>query len=189
MSSRFIYIIYLIFMMVALTYFASAASGTREDPIPIGTTAGLGDGWQLVVLSVNPDATYAINQANQFIVKPQSGNKFVLARIRATYFGKNSSAFAAGYKLMAIGPSSVSYTTFKNDAVRIPNAFPNTATYMSGSIEGNICWQVKSSDANSLQMYDNSVIGTRKEGLYLALYDVESRQVPQVSTNHEWKYL
>jgi hypothetical protein len=155
--------------MVALTDFASAASGTREDPIPIGTTASLGDGWQLVVLSVNPE----------------SENKFVLARIRATYFGKNSSAFAAGYRLLAIGPSSVSYGTFKNDAVLIPNAFPNTATYMSGSIEGNICWQVKSSDANSLQMYDNSVMGAHKDGLYLALYDVESRQVSQVSANHE----
>ena len=186
MSCRFIYLISLIFMTVALADPASSASGTREDPIPIGTAASLVDGWQFVVLSVNPDATYAINQANQFSVKPQSGNKFVLARIRATYFGKNSSAFAAGYRLMAIGPSSATYSTFKNDAVRIPNAFPNTATYMSGSIEGNICWQVKSFDAGSLVMYDNLTTGTRGDRLYMALYDVDSKQV---YSNHGWKYL
>jgi len=173
-------------MTVALAHPASSASGTREDPIPIGTAVSLVDGWQLVVLSVNPDATYAINQANQFAVKPQSGNKFVLARIRATYFGKNSSAFAAGYRLMAIGPSSATYSTFKNDAIRIPNAFPNTATYMSGSIEGNICWQVKSFDAGSLVMYDNLTTGTRGDRLYMALYDVDSKQA---YSNHGWKYL
>lgn len=183
MPNRFIC---LILVMVSLTNFASAATGTREDPIPIGTAVNTGDDWQLVVLSVNPDATYAIRQVNEFNVNPESGNKFVLARIRATYFGKNSSAFKAGYRLMAIGPSSASYSTFKSNVVTIPNPFPDSAASARGSIEGNICWQVKSSDAGSLVMYDNPITNTPHDELYMALYDVESRQA---STNHEWKYL
>jgi hypothetical protein len=35
----------------------------------------------------------------------------------------------------------------------IPNDFPGSELFPGGSIQGNVCWQIKSQDAGSLVMY------------------------------------
>ena len=164
-----------VLIMMVLTGYASAASGSREDPIPMATTVDLGDGWQIVVMSVIPDATNVVHQENQFNDLPKAGDQFFLARVQAKYTGAGSATFGGSYRLRAVGPSSVGYSTFANSPGVIPDPLPDSEVFSGGVIEGNIGWDIKSSDAGSLVMYDNPIsLGGNADRMYLALYDKEA---------------
>jgi hypothetical protein len=153
---------------VTQTSVISQAVGTRENPVPMGTSVDLGDDWIVTVLSVTPDATSAILQENQFNAQPTPGNQFFIARVRASYSGSGSDSFGGSYRLRAVGPAFIGYSTFENSAGVIPDPLPNSELFTGGSVEGNIAWEIKSSDANSLVMYDASSSNTGR--LYMALY-------------------
>lgn len=163
-----------------------SALGTRENPVPMGTSVNLGDGWVVTVLSVTPDATPIILQENQFNNRPESGNQFFLARVRADYEGEGSDTFDGGYRLRAVGPSGVGYSTFENSAGVIPDELAGSEVFSGGHIDGNIAWQIKSDDAGSLVMYDSK---TSKNGrLYMALFGGETRQSSSLSSSRAWEY-
>jgi len=146
-------------------------AGTRDNPIPIGTAVNLGDGWQIVVLSVAPSATNIVMGENSFNDPPKAGYQFFLARVRAKYTGAGSGTFGGGFRLRAVGPSSVGYSTFENSPGVIPDPLPNSEVFSGGVIEGNIGWEIKSSDASSLVMYDNPIsFGGNEDRIYMALY-------------------
>lgn len=163
----------------------ASALGTRENPIPMGTSVNLGDGWVITVLSVTTDAIGQILQENQFNDRPTAGNQFFMARVRASYDGAGSDTFGGSYRLRAVGPSGIGYSTFENSAGVIPNPLPGSEVFSGGSIEGNIAWQIKSSDAGSLVMYDSS---SNKEGrLYMALYGGQTLQSSSLSSDKVWE--
>lgn len=156
------------FFLISL---ANAQVGTREDPIPIGTTVNLGDGWQITVQSVIPDATDIVLKENMFNKPPKPGDQFFMARVQVKYTGTNSAQFGGGYRLRAVGPSSVGYSTFQNSPGVIPDPLPNSDVFTGGAIEGNVGWEIKLSDAKALVMYDNPIsFGGNNERVYLALY-------------------
>jgi len=169
------------------TYTALAA-GTRENPVPIGTIVDLGDGWQIAVMSVISDATNVVLRENQFNDPPKAGNQFFLARIQAKYTGSGSDTFGGSYRLRAVGPSSVGYTTFENSAGVIHDPLPDSELFSGGVIEGNIGWEIKSSDASTLVMYDNPIsFGDNKDRMYMALYGPRSStSVASNSNNNDW---
>jgi hypothetical protein len=145
--------------------------GTRENPVPMGTTVDLGDGWQITVISVIPDATNDVLNENQFNDPPNTGNQFFIARIKAKYTGSGSDTFGGSYRLRSVGPSSVGYSTFENSPGVIPDPLPDSEVFSGGEIEGNVGWEIKSSDAYSLVMYDNPIsFGDSNERIYMALY-------------------
>jgi hypothetical protein len=146
----------------------SAANGTREDPIPIGTAADFGDGWQIKVLEVYSNANSIVAEENPFNSLPEEGQQFFLARIELTYTGPDSSKFAAGYRFRAVGPSSVAYSTYGNSVGVIPNKLDNAEAFTGGTIVGNIGWAVNSSDADSLVMYDDSA--SKGDRIFMALF-------------------
>jgi hypothetical protein len=152
----------------------------------MGTSVNLGDGWVVTVLSVTPDATSIILQENQFNDRPASGNQFFLARVRADYEGDGSDTFDGSYRLRAVGPSGVGYSTFENSAGVIPDELPGSEVFTGGSIEGNIAWQIKSSDAGSLVMYDSKASKTGR--LYMALFGGATTQPSSPSSDRAWEY-
>lgn len=147
-----------------------AASGTRENPIPMGTIVDLGDGWEVTVLSVVPNADNAVLQENQFNNPPKSGGQFFLAKVRATYKGSGSSTFRGSYRLRAVGPSSIGYSTFENNVGVIPDPLPDSEVFSGGSIEGYVGWEIRSGDADALVMYDSPLTFGETSRLYMALY-------------------
>jgi tetratricopeptide (TPR) repeat protein len=149
------------------------AIGTRENPVSIGTPVDLGDGWQIAVISVIPDATNAVLKENQFNNPPKAGNQFFLARIQAKYTGSGSDTFEGGSRLRAVGPSSVGYSTFGNNPGVIPDPLPDSEVFTGGIIEGNVGWEIKSSDANALVMYDSPFL-SQNSRVYMALYVAEA---------------
>jgi hypothetical protein len=172
----------------SLPTYSAQDVGTREKPVPMGTPVDLGDNWQITVMSVIPDATNVVLKENQFNNPPQPGNQFFLARIHAKYTGSGSDTFGGSYRLRAVGPSSVGYSTFENSAGVIPDPLPDSELFAGGVIEGNIGWEIKSSDADSLVMYDNPLsFGDSKDRMYMALYGLgPSASTLSYSNNNEW---
>ena len=148
---------------------ADGAAGTREDPVPMGTTVDLGDGWQITVISSAPDAADIVMQENMFNDPSGEGKQFFLARIKATYTGSGSDTFGGSYRLRAVGRSSIGYTTYENSPGVIPDPLPNSEVFTGGVIVGNIGWEISSSDAASLVMYDYSAFGSNEDRIYMAL--------------------
>ncbi len=128
--------------------------GTRANPIPIGQPAAIGDGWELTVLSVTPDATDLVLAENTYNDPPAADHQFFIANVRITYTGDDSDTFY-GWGMSAVGQSAVAYTQFDDDCGSIPNELSSRELFTGGTIEGNLCWSIATSDADSLVLYDS----------------------------------
>lgn len=144
------------------------AVGTRENPYPLGAFVALGDGWKMKVVSSTPDATAAVLARNQFNDPPKPGEQFFIVQVTATYEGQGSDTFDGSYRLRAVGASAVAYSTFSNSCGVIPDEISSAEVFSGGSITGNECWAIKSSDASSLVLYDDP-ISTVPKRLFFAL--------------------
>jgi hypothetical protein len=134
---------------------AAPAFGSRENPISRGSAGQLPDGWVVLVLSITSNATETVLAENQLNEPPPPGEQFMLARIQATYTGPGSARFSGRFRLRAMGQSGVSYSTFENGCRVIPDEIPDAEVPTGGTIGGNVCWSIRSSDVSSLLMYDS----------------------------------
>jgi len=128
-----------------------AVGTTRDNPIPVGTSAAVGD-WQIVVQSVTPDGWPMIHANDEYTSPPPAGSQDFIAAIQATYTGPGSGR--VGDRLSAVGPSAVGYDAW--DCGTVPNELPfSTEVFHGGTISGNVCWQVAAGDADALVMYSD----------------------------------
>jgi putative cell wall-binding protein len=132
---------------------AEDGSGTRDDPHPVGELATVDGVWQLSVRSSVPRADTIVQEENQFNDPPREGHQFFMARVRVTYQGAGSGRFGGGYSLRALGPQNVSYSSFEDSCGVIPDDLSNRRFFPGGTIEGNVCWEIRSSDADDLLMF------------------------------------
>lgn len=131
---------------------------TLTNPYPFGATVPVGAGWSMRVVSITPNATDAVLARNQFNDPPAAGNQFFIARVSATFNGTGSDSFDASFRLRAVGAAAVSYSTFENSCGVIPDEISDADVFPGGTIEGNVCWAIRSSDADSLVMYDKPLL-------------------------------
>ena len=133
--------------------------GTQQHPVPFGTTFTFQnsrtDHWEFTVLEVTPDATSVILDHSRYNDPPASGNQFYMARVRAKYLGTASQTFDPYSRLKVLGDGGVVY---ENNCVynSIPDSIPNPELFKNGQIEGNDCWEIASSDADSLVLFVES---------------------------------
>ena len=78
-----------------------------------------------------------------------------MLRVTATYLGSGSAGFQGSYRLRAVGAASVSYSQFEHSCGVIPDELSETEVFTGGTITGNACWAIRSSDATSLVLYDD----------------------------------
>lgn len=128
--------------------------GTREDPFGIGTRVEVADGWQLSVRAVDPDATDRILAFNEFNDPPAPGHQFFTATVRLTSTGAAPSRSDAGFRLRAVGGQGVVYSTFSDRCGVIPERIADRMVFPGGTVEGDVCWQIRSADADSLVTFD-----------------------------------
>ena len=151
---------------------SEAPFGSRENPVPMREySVTLSDGWKITVLDVIPDATQLVLKENMFNDPPKSGYQFFLAKVRACYTGSGSDKFDGGFRLRAVGASNIAYSTFENSCGVIPDKLPDPEVFTGGCIEGYVGWEIRSSDANSLVMYDNPLFGSAGDRLYISLME------------------
>ncbi|MCA9878717.1 MAG: VWA domain-containing protein [Thermomicrobiales bacterium] len=136
----------------------SADPGTRENPLPLGTSAEIGGAWAASVIDVIPDATQMVLDRNRFNDPPDEGYQFFIVTIAATYEGEFSSTLPAGNTFHVVGESAVAYDTFNPSCGVIPNDYGWTEVFPGGTIEFNVCFQVRSTDASSLVMFTEDFI-------------------------------
>lgn len=67
----------------------AAEAGTRENPLPIGTSFSSTD-WTVVVNSVTPGAQDQILAANSFNEAPDAGTEYILVNYTVTYTGDDA---------------------------------------------------------------------------------------------------
>ena len=122
---------------------------TRQNPVPFGTAAQSPDGWEVTVVEVIHNATNIILAENQFNDPPEGGNQFYLATLRVKYLGEGSSSFRGHPFLKAVGAQGTFYE--KSCGVK-PNALDTPEVFSGVEFTGNVCWEIVSTDAVSLQM-------------------------------------
>jgi hypothetical protein len=128
--------------------------GTRANPIPLGQTVEINDDWELTVLSVTPDATDQVMAESTYNDPPAAGHQFFIATVRVTYTGDDSETFY-GWGLRSVGQSAVAYNQSVDNCGYIPNELPNRELFTGGTIEGNLCWSIESTDADSMVLYNS----------------------------------
>ena len=131
----------------------SGEVGSRENPVPYGATIEVHnsdtDHWEITVIGVDPYADPEIERENSYNDTADEGNQFFLVRVKAKYLGTGSERFY-DYRLKALGSSG---TTYGSSCGVIPFDLPYHELFTGGEIEGSKCWEVASSDVDSLTMF------------------------------------
>jgi hypothetical protein len=139
---------------IAATAAGSAASGeSRDEPIELGETGEIGD-YEVAVVDVTPDADDIVAAENQFNEEPAEGTQFYLVRVAVTYTGSETGNPGFDLNFQAVGAGNVGYTTFEDTCGVTPDdEYSAGELFPDGAAEYNVCWQIDSEDADSLQMY------------------------------------
>jgi hypothetical protein len=143
--------------------------GTRENPIPTGESAQIGD-WVIQVIDTTPDATQIVMDENQFNDPSTEGNQFFIARISATYEGDESGTFWLDVRLRAVDDGGVAYEGMDARCGVIPDNIQDSGEAFTGAtIEGNTCWSVSSDHTDSLVMIVEPMFSWERERIFFAL--------------------
>ncbi|MEZ5258046.1 MAG: hypothetical protein R2705_14440 [Ilumatobacteraceae bacterium] len=137
----------------APTTTAPASGVSLAAPAAVGEVVQVGD-WAVRVVGVVPDAAETIAAENQFNDPPAAGKQFFMASLEATYTGSGSSTFWWDMTLKAVGASNVAYESgFDTSCGVIPNPIDEAGeVFPGGTIIGNACWAIDSTDAASLTL-------------------------------------
>ena len=124
---------------------APAEVGTRNNPVPIGTSRTIGD-WEVSVVSVDLDAADAVAAENQFNDPPAEGHAFVIVGVSAKYVGKESGTFWTDVGGKILGADG---NTFSDRCGVIPEDLTDEGeTFGGATVTGNLCY---SADAAQLE--------------------------------------
>jgi len=140
------------------------AQSSMDRPWPAGTAVKVVGNWELTIVSVIRDATKSVLAFNPLANKvPEDGYQYVQVGLRFTNVGTEPNAFQPDFRLRLIGSSMVPYDQFYSCGVIPRNVATggwnllSTRAYPGGTIEGNLCWKVKSSEVASLILIDEGV--------------------------------
>ncbi len=123
-----------------------------DSPIQLGAVVQVGS-WRLRVSAITPDGTDEVMEENQFNDPPPEGNQFFIASLEATYTGTEPSTFWVDMTLKSVGDSKVAYEGGNASCGVIPDNIDDSGeTFPGGTITGNVCWSIQSTDAASLVM-------------------------------------
>ena len=139
---------------------------TRDNPVPIGTAVDMPNGWRISVVSVTPNANKLIAEHNRYRRSPKEGHQYFMARLVIVRIGDVARDLARDFD--AVGGSNVSYDTGCPGYSSPPDALRRTEVFPGGSVTGNVCWEVRSSDVGSLVMFYDPVYD-RSERRYFSL--------------------
>lgn len=132
----------------------AAGLGTRENPIPVGQEARVGD-WVVKVVGFTPDAWPLIQKENEFNDPPEENQQYVLIKLEATYAGEESGTFWVDMSYHFLGSKG---NTFDTASVVAPDEISDTGEAFAGAhISGNLVFAVDSDQiAGGLLMLEPS---------------------------------
>jgi hypothetical protein len=126
--------------------------------------------WEVAVLSATPDATDMVLAENEFNEPPGDGRQFYIVEISATYQGAESDFILSGLTITTVGDSAVAYKDFEDTCGVIPDELDTfSEVFPGGTQTGNLCWQIRSEDANSLVLIVDNAFSFDQERAFMAL--------------------
>lgn len=118
------------------------AIGTRQNPLPVGTTAKVGS-WEVAVTEVNTNANDVVAQANTFNEPPVEGSQYVLVTVNAKYVGDESGTFWVDMSYKFYGSGGNTFDSGGESMAVAPNPISDAGeTFPDASISGNIVFEV-----------------------------------------------
>jgi hypothetical protein len=140
--------------------------GSQQHPVPLGAGADLGDGWNIAVTGVTPDAWSSIRSYSSVNKGPPTDLQFFMVRLQASYTGPQVTPLFSPLRLRAVGPSGA-YDSLNNSCGLIPDDI-SLNQFANGVVRGNVCFAVRNSDVGSLLLYDSQQPDPAR--IYLALH-------------------
>jgi hypothetical protein len=134
---------------------ASAPGASRENPVPLGQEATLSDGWRLQVVSVTPNANSAVQGQGPLNRPPAGGSQNFMVQVRVTRTVPTAAPFLSDIRLRAVGDQGVFYSDVEQSCGSVPGRLSGPGGFNGDSGIGNICWQIRTADADSLVLFDN----------------------------------
>jgi len=118
----------------------SSDRGTRENPLPIGTTITIGPAaapeWEVTVGPVILDATAEVLAANQFNDEPEEGFQYALINLDVTYIGESTGTPWLDLSVSYVGADSVTYLSSDTYAVAPDSLNDINELFPGGSASG-----------------------------------------------------
>ena len=148
---------------------------SRDNPIPLRQSGTTHDGFEVQVIDVRKDAHEIVVQANEsknYYEGPPDGHVYILVRIRVRSLAVDPQELSND-RWSVVGPSQLEFGDCRTDTGRnayypheVPDEYDDDRLMFQGAeLEGNLCFTVKSSDVESLVMFDNR----RNNWLFFAL--------------------
>ena len=141
--------------------------GARSNPIPLGESAGVGDGWTLRINSVELDAR-DFEMWSVINDPPPDGYAYVVVNISAGYTGPDAKS-DNGVNISAVGASNVQIS---NDSFVVPPE-PRYSSFIDvfagGENSGNIVLTVPTNDLDSLLIYAEAFFSFDSSEVFFAL--------------------
>lgn len=117
----------------------AAEAGSRENPVPLGSTIESAD-WTVVVNSYNADATTAVSGANQFNQPAPDGSTYAIVNYTVTYKGEDS-GYANFVQVKLVTDSGEVLDDFTNPVV-LEDGFSLDELYAGGTATGSAAFAV-----------------------------------------------
>lgn len=127
----------------------AAPIGTREVPLPIGSTVEDGD-WKVTLNSVTLDATEAVAAENAFNEPAPEGYVYVLANLTIEYMGSEADGTVPMLIVEYVTTDGNTRTTYDDEVMMTvaPDALDTLSTMYGGaSLSGNLLFSVPAATA------------------------------------------
>jgi hypothetical protein len=118
-------------------------AATREDPVPRGVAAPIGNGIVLSVDAVNPDAAAALEESGSFLSEPEPGTKFVLVSVTVGYTGTNEPQQLGNFTGQIIGgENSIGIDSYGCGSISTSINNGSVKLFQGGVVSGDLCFVV-----------------------------------------------
>lgn len=145
----------------------TAAPGTTDNPVRLGTAAAIGEGWNFTVSAYVPDATKEVLAEDEFNEAPPDGFQYALAAVAATYDGTDPTTSMFDVDVGVISPSDFETDMF-SCPVLVPNELDTSIEVSPGdTVTGNVCFMLPTAEATTVVIY--ATAGFVNDDVYFAL--------------------
>ena len=144
---------------------ALPVGASRDNPVPLGQPGTTGDDFRVWVIEVRKDAHDIIAQANEnesYYEEPLPGHVYIMARIKVRNLSPEPQSLSNS-RWGVVGKSDLEFGQCRTRgggfyySYEVPDEYDDgRLMFQGGEIEGNLCFTVKSSDLESLVIFDKS---------------------------------
>ena len=142
--------------------------GTRGNPHPIGDTVSVGE-WDVTVTGAIPNATVDVLDEDPLNDAPADGRQYFIVGVEATYNGNSSDLLVVSTSFNTVGSLGVAYTGADFCGVLPDELDVFSEVFPGGTVSGNLCWSVKSEEADNLLLYVQESVSLDEERNFFAV--------------------